>query len=148
MLLYVANHALAVLIKSKLISLRISLVLIDSGHSWMCQFTINFACYLSSGSSPTAQCVLFWCWIQCWIVFVLGLVCLITVDIIGYSRSHSPPTFLHSSNTKYGAGKSARTPEGKRHIPQNRKNSTTVPELFWRIASPITLGADHCPDIV
>lgn len=67
------------------------------------------------------QCAHFWCWIKWWMVFVQGLVCLITADIIGHSYSHSPPTFLHSSNTKYGVGKSAHRPEGKRHIPQNRK---------------------------
>lgn len=49
-------------------------------------------------------------------VFVPGLVCL-TSDIIGHHYSHSPPTFLHSSDTKYGAGNSANMPEGKRHIP-------------------------------
>lgn len=52
-------------------------------------------------------------------VFVLKQVCLISVDITGYSDS--PPTSLHSSDTKYGVRKSARRLGGKRHIPQNRE---------------------------
>lgn len=60
-------------------------------------------------------------------VFVLKQVCLIAVDIAGYSDS--PPPLLHSSDTKYGVRKSAHRLRGKRRIPQKRKNSTTVPGL-------------------
>lgn len=61
-------------------------------------------------------------------VFVLQQVCLIAVDIAGYS--YSPPPSLHSSDTKYGVRKRA---GGNRRIPQERKSSTTVPGLFKEV---------------
>lgn len=73
--------------------------------------------------------------------FVLKQVCLIAVDITGYSNS--PPPSLHSSDTKYGVRKSAHRLGGKSRIPQKRKNSITVPGLFREVlkgkAFPLTI---------
>lgn len=73
--------------------------------------------------------------------FVLKQVCLMAVDITGYSDS--PPPSLHSSDTKYGVRKSAHGLGGKSRIPQKRKNSTTMPGLFREVlkgkAFPFTI---------
>lgn len=92
------------------------LVLLDSSHSYMF-LDVNLAHHLRYVLPRT--CALFWWWIKWWMVFILRLICLITVDITGYCCS--PPTFLHSSDTKYGVGRSAHRLEGKRHIPQSEQ---------------------------
>lgn len=65
-------------------------------------------------------------------VFVLKQVCLTAVDRAGNSDSPPPPS-LHSSDTKYGVGKSAHRLAGKSRIPPKRKNSTAVPGLFREV---------------
>lgn len=138
--LYVVNHALVLMkpnvAKARFISVPISLVLLRL--CWSCQFAINFPCYLPSSASLHRRVPFFGAGYSGGWFFVLGLVCLITVDIIGYSSSRSPPTFLHYQIWCWEKCSHARREEA--HSSEQEKLHNSAWAFFGGIACPITLG--------